>query len=322
MNRSHIIILLLMFAYPLQTFGDCQLKGKVSDDNNLPIANADVEVERSGDILASVKTDTSGRYLVNFQAFPNQQIRAVKLKFTANGYNSDFLNVIRQGDCFANRDDNVTLTALDGSAVIASSTGLKILVAQFKLYGNVEDDQTNKFNTDLPEYLYHRISVYKSSLPKSTASFDISVESIQEPLSVAAGEKIQQLGVKRNALGVVAGDGTVTSQNPSELALNSVFRTIPAYKNTKILHAPIVDSVPLGNFSPSSVGKEMQDHWGKQAMLSYVLQQLVNTRNTLPTEERNALYQLLIDVRGTMKKTDHLLPVLEELLAIVEEPLT
>jgi hypothetical protein len=214
----------------------------------------------------------------------------------------------------------VELVRAAGAPTDFSDLGLTILVARYELHGDNLDTTAQHFNRDLPKIVYHKILAYSSGLQVATPRIDISVDSVSEPLSVSQGERIRRFGHERNALGVIVGDGELIEgdDGENEFSLTSVFRTIPAYGNVEIAMEPIQDRIPARRASPSRIAGSMQDLWGKQAVLSFVLQRLVTHHGEWQHKELDDLADLLIGVRDTMLADDRLRDPLEALLATVE----
>ena len=81
---------------------------------------------------------------------------------------------------------------------------------------------------------------------------------------------------------------------------------------------PIYDKIPSGSASPSKIAGSMHDSWGKQAVLSFVLQQLTTHSGSWNPNELNQLSDILIEVRGTMTTDDRLLGLTQELIQTIE----
>ncbi len=299
----------------------CQLVGKVTSDGlNLP--DASISVTRQDREIARTRTDGAGEYALSYAEFP-RGVRAVTVEVSADAHVADRRILFRQGQqaCLGPRRHEVALgRSGEGDDFAPSTLGLTIFVSPYSLYGVGGEDVQERFNADLPQIVYHRIQAYKSLLDARTESLDFSVELTPEVLTPAQGEQIRRLGHQLNALGIVAGDGELVSAENAEprIALKSVFRTIPTYRDVTLLMQEIEDELPAGRASPSRIGSRLQDYWGKQAVLSYAVRKLALDGGVHNIQELQELSSLLIQVRATMAQDDPLLESLQSLLTIIQ----
>ena len=101
---------------------------------------------------------------------------------------------------------------------------------------------------------------------------DISVETICVPLDVASGEQLHRVGAALNALAVIAGDGELREVGgESVVDLDSVFRALPVWQNLGSRPLQIGDTIPAGRLRPSRIAEQLNDLWGKQAVLAVAL---------------------------------------------------
>jgi hypothetical protein len=301
-------------------YAECELSGKVKD-GSLPLANASVVMLLRSAEIATAQTIADGSYRLVYPELPSE-LRSAVVTVNASSYSEDHRILFRErrGKCLEISTNDVVLEAMAGAPTDFSSLGQTIFVSSYVLYGSDTESISARFNQDLPNIVHHKILVYKSSLSRTTSSIDISVDSLNETVTPAEGERIFRLGHQLNALGVIAGDGELVN-DPSgaqQLRLTSVFRTIPIYRNIRSSVQPITDHIPAGSASPSRIATGLQDHWGKQALLSFVLQRLAAHEGQWQTEELDRLSDILIDVRNTMQITDRLLDLTNELLEVIE----
>ncbi|MGA9575851.1 MAG: hypothetical protein WBS20_18055 [Lysobacterales bacterium] len=201
-----------------------------------------------------------------------------------------------------------------------SHLGQTIFISPYSWWGQDTDSLSSRFNKDLPEFVYHKISAFTSGLNLSTQSIDISVEKLDEQITAAEGERVLVVGKSLNALGVITGDGElVEGQNGDDyIGVTSVFRTIPYYQDVGRINLEIEDRIPSKSARPSQIGKGLDDFWGKQALLSVVLQRLAVHKGDWNPDELNRLSDILVGVRNTMKVDDQLLELTEKLLQKIE----
>jgi hypothetical protein len=300
----------------------CRLSGFVKS-NDLPLEAATVIVKRVGAVIGQGSTRADGSYDLTYSEFP-ALLHSATVIVEAAGHAVDERLLFRQENtsCLEHSKHNVVLVPIEevGDAY-SSILGLTIFIAPYTLYGDGADVLAQQFNHDLPLIVHHRILAYKSLLAVPTTHVDISVDTIDEPLTAAEGERIRRRGHQLNALAMIAGDGDLVSQVDTEeqIHLTSVFRTIPVYRNHGKIMQQIKDKLPAHRASPSRIAENLHDYWGKQAILSYVLQRLATQQDAWPDDELNVLEDLLIAVRDTMTEQDRLLAPLEELLRVVEE---
>lgn len=288
--------------------------------NDVPLPDAVVRIERGGSEIAEAVTRADGTYGLTYPEFP-RHLRAATVTVSAPGYTEDRRNFFSYSDpCLRIRENDVELVRAAGAPTDFSDLGLTILVARYELYGDNDDTTAQRFNRDLPKIVYHKILAYSSGLQVPRPGIDISVDSVSEPLAVSEGERIRRFGHEHNALGVIAGDGELIEgdDGENEYMLMSVFRTIPVYGDLAIAMQPIQDRIPARRASPSRIAGSMQDLWGKQAVLSFVLQRLVTHQGEWQHQELDELADLLIGVRDTMLADDRLHDPLEALLATIE----
>ncbi len=322
MARHWLFGLLAAVLFSDQALAICQLNGLV-ESNVLPLENANVVIVRTGTEIARGTTRPDGRFELSYNDFP-PHLQSAKIIINASGHTQDERNLFREinGNCLEVNEHHVILEPLQAPGGVSSSTlGLTIFIAPYTLYGDGADAIAQRFNHDMPQIVHHRILAYKSLLRVPTTQVDISVETVDEPLTAAQGERILRRGRELNALGMIAGDGDVIPENGSEpqIHLTSVFRTIPIYRHQGMIMQPIRDRLPTRRASPSRIAANLHDYWGKQAVLSYVLHRLSTLQGNASDDELDVLEDLLIAVRDTMTGQDRLLTPLEALLAMIEQ---
>jgi hypothetical protein len=301
----------------------CQLKGLV-ESNALPLENATVVIGRAGTEIARTTTRPDGRFELSYDEFPDL-LHSATIKINATRYTEDVRILFREGNgrCLEVSEHYVILERLQiaGNNGSSSTLGLTIYIAPYTLYGNGADAIAQRFNHDMPQIIHHRILAYKSLLRVPTTQMDISVETINESFTAAEGERIRRRGRQLNALGMIAGDGDLIPQNGSEpqIHLTSIFRTIPVYRDQGMIMQPIKDKLPASRASPSRIAEKLHDYWGKQAVLSYVLQRLAIKQGSWGDEELDVLEDLLFAVKDTMTGQDRLLAPLDGLLNMIEQ---
>ena len=315
--------LLAVVLFSGEALASCQLKGLV-ESNALPLENATVVIGRAGTEIARASTRSDGRFELSYDEFPDL-FQSATIRINATRYAEDARILFREsnGRCLEVSDHYVILERLqvagdDGSS---STLGLTIYIAPYTLYGDGADAIARRFNEDMPQIIHHRILAYKSLLRVPTTQMDISVETVNESLTAAEGERIRRRGRQLNALGMIAGDGDLIPQNGSEpqIHLTSIFRTIPIYRDQGMIMQPIKDRLPVSRASPSRVAEKLHDYWGKQAVLSYVLQRLAIQQGPWRDEELDVLEDLLLAVKDTMTREDRLLAPLDELLKMIDQ---
>jgi len=306
----------------------CRLTGNVKSAV-LPLPNALVTLSRGQQEIARSSTGADGRFTVDYPAFT--ELRTIVVLVSAKGHSNDERRLFRLGlsPCLETRKQDVVLERRPADTAGSpdndantSALGLTIFIAPYAMYGDEGDKISESFNKDLPQIIHHRILAYQSGLNLTSSYVDISVDTTKESLTPAQGERIRRVGLSLNALGMIAGDGELITTDDGEQAidLTSIFRTIPSYRDHGVMMQPINDQLTARRTRPSRVAGQLRDEWGKQAMLSYVLQRLASGIESSSITELNELDDLLIGVRNTMTKEDRLLAPLEALrLAIAKE---
>lgn len=323
-DRRQVYLMSLMLLVA-DAVAECRLTGLI-EAQSLPLENATVLVTRVDSEIGRGVTQADGRFALSYEKFP-ARLHAATVSVNAMGHVTDERQFFEGSDfCLGVNEHHVDLEREPtGQPQDSSSLGLTIFIIPYTLYGQGADTIAEGFNQDLPGIVHHLILAYKSQLDISTAQVDISVEivdnkTIGNPVTAAQGERIRRLGHQLKALAVIAGDGEIVPGNNGEdqIDLTSIFRTIPAYRDLGVIMQPINDQLPARRASPSRIANQMHDLWGKQAVLSYVLQRLATHQGEWQSDELKSLADLLIEVRNTMANDDQLLQPLQDLLAYVE----
>ena len=304
-----------------EALADCEISGKVTASIG-PLSGAEVSMEVGGSETNQTTTLADGRYRLDYQALPIE-LQSAWIRIKANGYAEDSRLFFRGANdsCLEFQENDVMLLPVVGAPSDFSSLGQKIFVSPYALYGEGSESIATRFNHDLPNIVYHKIQAYKSSLGLSSVQIDISVGPLNEQISPAEGERILRLGHSLNALGVITGDGDLVASEhgAGEIQFTSVFRTIPIYRDLGTGIQPISDRIPSESVSPSRIAGRLHDLWGKQALLSIVLQRLATHEGEWATEDLDLLHDILVDIRNTMLPDDRLLELTNELLQAVDE---
>lgn len=200
-----------------------------------------------------------------------------------------------------------------------SSLGLTVFIAPYEIYGGADKAATDRLNQDLPKIVYNRIKAFATSL-SGVPLFDISVEKICLVLSEEEGERAQKIGHSLNALGVITGNGDLRQdQGKTVIDLESVLRTMPAYKSYGATALPIEDTIPSESLRPSKIAEHLRDLWGKQIVLAYTLQRLANLPASPDSADIAKLAALMVSLRKTMTADDPLLGQVEQVQALLND---
>lgn len=204
------------------------------------------------------------------------------------------------------------LPATQDLCVHPSVQGLTIYLAPYEIYGAPDDSLSSSLNGNLPTIVHHRILAFQSRLG-GVRPEDISVEMVCRPLSTAGAEEIRRVGAALNALAVIAGDGALREIGGGQTVvdLDSEFRPLPIWRNLGGTLLQIGDTIPAGRLRPSRIAEQLNDLWGKQAVLAVALRRLAEPHS--PTDEQR-IQQTLIELRKTMMQDDPLLPDVQALL--------
>lgn len=207
--------------------------------------------------------------------------------------------------------DNAALPVPTALCAVPSVNGRTIYLAPYKIFGAAKGVASD-LNGDLPSIVHHRILAFQTRLARVPVE-DVSVETICQALSPAQGEQIRRVGTALNALAVIAGEGELNaaSGSPGTIALDSVFRVQPRWRNFGGTPVQIGDAIPAARLRPSRVADQLTDLWGKQAVLALALRRLA--ASDAPAEAE-AVKQMLIELRKTMQPEDPLMGDVRRLL--------
>ena len=259
MARHWFFGLLAAVLFSAEALASCQLTGLV-ESKLLPLENAVVVISRTGIEITRSTTRADGKFDLRYDEFPDR-LQSVMISVKAGGHTDDERLLFRErnGRCLEVSEHHVILEPQQAAgSVNSSSLGLTIYIAPYTLYGEGADAIAQRFNHDMPQIVHHRILAYKSLLRVPTTQVDISVDTIDEPLTAAQGERIRRRGRELNALGMIAGDGDLLTDNGGDrqIHLTSVFRTIPVYRQQGMIMQPIRDSLPARRASPSRPARQ------------------------------------------------------------------
>jgi hypothetical protein len=246
----------------------------------------------------------------------------VKVVVMASGYADDGRNLLRNRGQKCPSVDNIHFSLAMDETLSATNSAptFTIYVSPFELYGGDSEQQAQKFNADLPDFIFHKIMAYKSSLGLNANVSDMSINAIEEKLSPAKGAQIRNLGHQLGALAMVVGEVEILSGNQSGIELTSSVKPIPVFENLEINTFVINDKLPPGSLRPSKVGRQLSDHWGKQAVLAYVMQSLAMHQGPWQKTELDNIEQILISVRSTIRdESDPFKSMVDQLLNVVKE---
>jgi hypothetical protein len=318
-NRQLTAWFILTLLYSQYGFAQCTLSGLV-DNNGVPLAGAKISVSNDNVLLTSAITLADGRFKIDY-AEPARSAPTVKVVVIASGYADDGRNLLRnpQQKCPNADDMHFSLAMDDSGAASNSAPTFTIYVSPFELYGGDNDQQAQEFNADLPNFIFHKIMAYKSSLGLDANVSDMSINTLEEKLSPAKGSEIRNLGHQLGALAMVVGEVEILPGNQSGLELMSSVKPIPVFENLEINTFVINDKLPAGSLRPSKVGRQLSDHWGKQAVLAYVMQSLAIHQGPWQKTELDNMEKILISVRSTIRdESDPFKSMIDELLIVVK----
>jgi hypothetical protein len=198
-----------------------------------------------------------------------------------------------------------------------SVQGLTIYLAPYQIYNTPDNGLASTLNGDLPNIVHHRILAFQSRLGEVRAEDDVSVE-MTCPVQAASGEELRRVGAALNALAVIAGEGELSEVQggPAVVNLESVFRALPTWQNLGGRLLQISDTIPAARLLPSRIAEQLNDLWGKEAVLAVALHRLAEPHQQ---EDEQRVHQLLIELRKTMTQNDPLLPDVQSLLARLEQ---
>jgi hypothetical protein len=306
--------------YSQLAFAQCSLSGLI-DSAGVPIAGAKISVSNDNVQLGSVITQADGRFNIVY-AEPARTSPTVIVTVVTQGYVSDRRNLFGSSNqtCPNQSSLNFSLSLDQDQSTTNSAPNFTIYVSPFELYGSENMQQAQKFNADLPEFIFHKIMAYKSSLGLDTSVHDMNINAIDEKLSPAHGAKIRSLGHQLGALAMVVGEVEILSGDKSGIELSSIVKPIPIFENLEFNSFEITDLLPLGSLRPSKVGKQLNDYWGKQAVIAFVMQSLAMHQGVWKKTELDEIEQILISVRSTIRDTaDPFKSMIDKLLIVVQE---
>lgn len=314
-------VLIGIVAFSMPIYAQCLLSGQV-DSKNVPISGTKIILINDNRVVASAVTKADGSYNVAYTE-PSSSAPTVQIIVEANGYLEDKRNIFRspQQKCPLVSTANFSLLAAQSvSENQSANPSFTIFISPFELYGSDDESLATKFNQDLPDFIFHKIMDYKTNLELGTVVGDMSIKVIEEVLSPSQGAEIRSLGHQKGALAMVVGDVAISSGENKELGLISTVKPIPIFENIEINSMLIKDTLPAGKLRPSTVGQQLNDHWGKQALIAYVLQQLSMHQGAWDKTELDKMERILISVKSTLSgESDPYKSAVDQLLMIVKE---
>jgi hypothetical protein len=331
MTRALTWLVLLPALIARGAVADCGIAGRVTGDG-LPLDGVEVvEMRLSAAPRALATTGADGGFSASVEPLPaDLQVLKVVLrkppfeervllfrKDTASGCPIPPRRDSRLERPAAASGVGEALPATQSLCAQPSVRGLTIYLAPYQIYGAPDDSLSSSLNGDLPSIVHHRILAFQSRLGGERPE-DISVEMICLPLNAARGEELRRVGAALNALAVIAGDGELREIGGGQAVvdLESVFRALPVWQNLGGTPLQIGDTIPAGRLRPSRIAEQLNDLWGKQAVLAVALRRLAEPH---PPAERQRVHQLLIELRKTMMQDDPLLPDVQSLLGRLDQ---
>lgn len=304
---------------------DCGIAGRVTADG-LPLQGVEVVEMRLGTTSRTLAiTGLDGEFSASVEPLPADLV-ALKVELRKPPFEDRVLLFTKDeaSRCPVppRRDSQLErLSAESSSAEIVpamqnlcaqpSVQGLTIYIAPYEIYGEPDGRLSSSLNGDLPSIVHHRILAFQSRL-SGVRSEDISVETICMPLDSARGEELRRVGAALNALAVIAGDGELReSGGQTVVDLESIFRALPVWQNLGGTPLQIGDTIPAARLRPSRIAEQLNDLWGKQAVLAVALRHLAEPHS--PADQQR-IQQMLIELRKTMMGDDPLLPDVQGLL--------
>jgi hypothetical protein len=309
---------------------DCGIAGRVTGDG-LPLGGVEVVEMRLGAAPRTLATTgTDGGFSASVEPLPTDLLsltvalrkppfgeqKLVFLKDAASGCPTPPHRDSQLGRPTATGGGEA-LPATQNLCAQPSVRGLTIYLAPYEIYGAPDDSLSSSLNGDLATIVHHRILAFQSRLG-GVRPEDISVETICLPLDAARGEELRRVGAALNALAVIAGDGELRDVGGGQAVvdLDSVFRALPVWQNLGGTPLQIGDTIPAGRLRPSRIAEQLNDLWGKQAVLAVALRRLAEPH---APEEEQRVQQMLIELRKTMMQDDPLLPDVQALLGQLDQ---
>lgn len=312
--------LVIAALYSQAGFAQCKVSGVVLAEG-APLSGAKISVHNNARLLVSATTLADGRFNLNY-AEPARTAPTVIVSVVANGYAKEGRNLLRNPTqiCPHAADLGFALVAGDNLNSTSLAPTFTIYVSPFELYGVDDAHQAEKFNSDLPQFIFHKIMAYKSSLALEAKVGDMSISAIEQKLSSNEVAQIRKLGHQLGALAMVVGEVEILSGHKTGIELLSIVKPIPVFENLEINSIAITDLLPAGALRPSKVGRQLSDYWGKQALIAYVLQSLAMHQGEWQKTELDNMEQILISVRSTMRdEADPFKAMVDKLLNVVKD---
>jgi hypothetical protein len=318
-RAQHLSFCLLMLCHTAQAA--CELSGKVEADG-VPIEGAQLTLNNNTRVIASVSTKNDGSFNITYPQ-PAPTAPTVHIQLSAQGYNDDLRTIARRTDDICPQETNLNFSLALNTSVSpeGAASGLTIYIAPYKLYGSQDLQLAARFNTELPEFIFHKIMSFKTSLGiHSDSGFgDVSIEKLTQPLSPAQGSKIRSLGHQMGALAMVAGEMEVLPDAPNTMEVSSSIKPIPIYGDLELNMLVIEEMLPTAAVRPSKIGKKLHDYWGKQAIIAYVMQRLAIHQGSWSATDLNELNQVLIAVKSTLRdESDPFKNIIDKLQTVIE----
>ncbi len=320
-NALHIklVCLLLILQSPI-ALSQCLLTGKVSN-NGAPIKGAEITIKNNNAQLSTTLSRADGLYSTEY-ASPSNTAPAVQIEISAQGFANDsrIVFVSRGQTCPPSDRVDFALSQDASSEQAAGAPSFTIYISPFKTYGTQDSDHAQKFNDDLPDFIFHKIMSFKGDLPAGHKISDISINQLTETLTPSQGTQIRNVGHKLGALALVVGEMEVLTEQDSKLEMVSSVKAIPIFEDIELNSVQINDMLPLGSMRPSKIGRNLNDLWGKHAILSYVLQSLSSHQGTWKASDLEDLEDILISVKSTIRdENDPYKSMVDKLLLAVRE---
>ena len=228
-----------------------------------PLSGVSVSFRQAQNPFTTVgETGVDGR--ISFETTPLQKgILMLAVHFQREGFEPITRLLWRKSDvdqCPAQNLGSLTLEQETTSQTLSvgpggtdgevpSAHGRTLYVAPYEVYPAANSAEKERLNAIFDRVLINHILSFRTALRLQNPPAEISVEKLNNPVSLSNAERIRGLGAALNALGIITGEGEVRAIQGGQLYVDLVseFRVIPFLQSSREHRVQIQDNIPSGD---------------------------------------------------------------------------
>ena len=302
-----------------------------------PLSGVSVSFRQAQNPFTTVgETGVDGR--ISFETTPLQKgILMLAVHFQREGFEPITRLLWRKSDvdqCPAQNLGSLTLEQETTSQTLSvgpggtdgevpSAHGRTLYVAPYEVYPAANSAEKERLNAIFDRVLINHILSFRTALRLQNPPAEISVEKLNNPVSLSNAERIRGLGAALNALGIITGEGEVRAIQGGQLYVDLVseFRVIPFLQSSREHRVQIQDNIPSGDLSPFRISKNLKKFWGQKAMIALAVKELGTSTGATNEMRLREIRELLSAVRNTMTEEDPLLVEVQTLMEYLDREL-